>query len=42
VLESYSDGKRVCVHSETTILPGMVAQPKDRCEFAGPRAAFMG
>ena len=40
VLESYRDGTRVCVHAETVVLPGMVPQPTDRCEFAGPRARF--
>jgi hypothetical protein len=38
VLESYRDGSRVCVHAETTALPGMVPYPTDRCEFAGPRS----
>jgi hypothetical protein len=36
-LETYRDGTRVCVHAEETVLPGMVPQPTDRCEFAGPR-----
>lgn len=39
VLESYRDGTRVCVHAETTALPGMVPLPTDRCQFAGPRNA---
>ena len=38
VLESYRDGTRICVHAETTALPGMVPLPTDRCLFAGPRS----
>ncbi len=39
VLESDRDGSRRCIHSETTALAGMVPNPTDRCEFAGPRTA---
>ena len=41
VLESGRDGSRRCIHAETVILRGMVPQPTDRCEFAGPRSAFL-
>jgi hypothetical protein len=41
VLESYRDGTRICVHAETTTLPGMVPLPTDRCEFAGPRESVV-
>jgi hypothetical protein len=40
VLESSRDGSRRCIHVETVILPGMVPQPTDRCEFAGPRSVL--
>lgn len=40
VLESGRDGSRRCIHAETVILRGMVPQPTDRCEFAGPRSVL--
>jgi len=40
-LERSSDGARRCVHIEGSVLhpDGMVVEPLDHCEFAGPRAA---
>ena len=41
VLESDRDGSRRCIHAEATALTGMVPNPTDRCEFAGPRSALV-
>jgi hypothetical protein len=40
-LERRTNGARRCVHVEGSVLhpDGMVVEPLDHCEFAGPRAA---
>jgi hypothetical protein len=41
VLESHRDGTRVCVHAEISTMAGTIPEATDRCEFAGPRSAFL-